>query len=60
MRQNFRDRFLALTAKDVQNAVEKHLLTQFEKGVVVTFAGRELLESEVPFIEGKKLEIFST
>lgn len=60
MRQNFRDRFLALTPKDVQQAVEKHLLAQLEKGVVVTFAGRELLESEVPLIEGKKLEIFST
>lgn len=60
MRQNFRDRFLALTPKEVQNSVEKHLLSQIDRGVVCSFAGKELLERETPLIEGKKLEIFST
>lgn len=60
MRQDFRGRFLALTTKDVQSAIEKHLLAHLDKSVVVSFAGRELLEKEIPLIEGKTLEIFST
>ncbi|MBS0629323.1 MAG: insulinase family protein [Verrucomicrobia bacterium] len=60
MRQDFRDRFLALTPQDVQNSIEYHLLSELDKGVVVSFAGRELLEREIPLIEGKPLEIFST
>ena len=57
MRQNFRNRFLALTPKQVQKTVEKHLLKQVEKGIAVTFAGKELLDKEPPLIEDKKLEI---
>lgn len=58
LRQDFRNRFLALTQSDVRAALEKHLLPQVDRGVVVTFAGKELLDKELPLIEGKKLEIF--
>ncbi len=60
MRQDFRDRFLALSSKDVQKSIEHHLLSKLDKGVIVSFAGREQLEREAPLIEGKTLEIFST
>ena len=57
MRQNFRDRLLTLAPKDVQSALEQHLLSQINKGTVVTFAGKELLDKELPLIEEKKLKI---
>lgn len=46
MRQNYRDRILALTPHDVQKAVAESLLTQKEKRVLVTLASASLLEEE--------------
>jgi Zn-dependent M16 (insulinase) family peptidase len=44
IRQAFRDRLLNLTSKDVIGAVKKYV--QPEKGTIVSFAGRGLLERE--------------
>ncbi len=46
MRQQFRERLLALTHKDIVNAVEMHLLPLKGKGVVVSFAGKDQCERE--------------
>lgn len=57
IRQNFRDRLLALTAHDVQKALNTHLRENIQKGVVATFAGKKILDKELPFLEEKKLEV---
>jgi len=46
IRQNYRDQLLALNTKHVQLAVEKELLPKKDSGVIVSFAGKELLEQE--------------
>jgi Zn-dependent M16 (insulinase) family peptidase len=60
MRQQFRDRLLSLTHQDLKHAVETELLPKKEEGVVVSFAGKELLEKEngVLAVENQKLPIF--
>ncbi|MES2345419.1 MAG: insulinase family protein [Chlamydiota bacterium] len=45
-RQLFREKLLAVTAKDLQTAVEKDLLPKCPSGIVTTFAGKELIERE--------------
>lgn len=59
MRQNFREKLLALTPKQVQKAVEEELF--FKKGVTVSFANKELLEKENVALEklNRKLPVFS-
>ena len=57
MRQNFRDTLLKLSCEDIENALKEHLLNQLDKGVAVTFAGKELLDKELPLIESKSLDI---
>ncbi len=57
LQQNFRDRLLDLTPSDIQSALEKHLLGQINEGTIVTFAGKDLLDKELPLIEDKKLKI---
>ncbi len=61
MRQEFRDRLLSLTAQDLKRAVETELLPKKEQGVIVTFAGKELLEKENALlaVKHKALPIFS-
>ncbi len=61
MRQEFRDRLLSLTAQDLKRAVETELLPKKEQGVIVTFAGKELLEKENAMlsVKNKALPIFS-
>ncbi|MGE0670191.1 MAG: insulinase family protein [Parachlamydiales bacterium] len=61
MRQQFRDRLLALTPKEVQHAIEMEILPKKDKGVFVTFSGKELLEREntALALEKKSLPIFS-
>lgn len=58
-RQAFREHFLALSPKDITKAVEQELLTKKEEGVVVCFAGKELIEKENILLakEGKPLKI---
>lgn len=46
MRRDFRKRLLAATREDVIKAVATHLVEQNKMGVVVTFAGKSLLEKE--------------
>ncbi len=46
IRQNYRDRLLAVTVKDVTSAVEKELLPKIENGTMVTFAGKALIDKE--------------
>lgn len=46
MRQEFRTRLLDLTSRDLKHAVEMELLPKKQKGVIVSFAGKELLEKE--------------
>jgi len=60
MRQTFRDHLLNLTPQEIQEAVASQLLGQKEKGIVVCFAGKELLnkENKQLTLEGKPLEIF--
>lgn len=50
-RQHYRDAIFNVSKKDIQTALEKHLLPHIEKGVFVCFAGKDLLEKE-----NKKLE----
>ncbi|MFI5334981.1 MAG: insulinase family protein, partial [Chlamydiales bacterium] len=46
MRQRYRDTLLSLTKKQVQQVVETEMLPKKQEGVVISFASRELLESE--------------
>jgi hypothetical protein len=59
MRQQFRDRLLAITPQEVSHIVAMHLLPQKDMGVFVTFAGQDLLEKENVLLsqEGKPLRI---
>lgn len=59
MRQTFRDHLLNLTPSDIQQALATELLLQKEKGVVVSFAGKALLDKENKklSLEGKPLTI---
>lgn len=57
MRQNFRDRLITLDKEDIQSAMRNQLLSQVNDGVVVTFAGKELIEKELPHIENKSLKV---
>jgi len=59
MRQQFRDRLLAATPKEVAHIVELHLLPKKNTGVFVTLAGNDLLvkENQIFTQEGQPLEI---
>lgn len=46
MRQEFRDRLLGVSLKELKHAVETELLPKLEQGVIVSLAGKELLEKE--------------
>lgn len=46
IRQAFRDKLLASTKKDVIEAVREEIVSNWEKGATVVFAGKELLEKE--------------
>ncbi len=61
MRQEFRTRLLNLTTRDLKHAVEMELFPKKAKGVIVSFAGKELLEKENTQLssEGKVLNIRS-
>ena len=59
MRQQFRDRLLGLSCKEVAHIVQIHLLPKQDKGIFVSFAGQDLLEKENQLLsqEGKSLLI---
>ncbi|EFB41400.1 insulinase family protein [Parachlamydia acanthamoebae] len=46
IRQSFRDRLLALTKDDVQNAVQTHILPKMSTATTVVFASKELFDQE--------------
>lgn len=46
LRQQFRERLLAVTKREIKEAAKEHLLPGIEKGVLVTFGGKELLGKE--------------
>ncbi len=50
MRQHFRTSLLSLNSRAIQDAVSTELLANKEKGIIVTLAGKDLLNKE-----GKKL-----
>lgn len=54
MRQEFRDRLLALKSADIKTAVEAELLPKKGQGVIVSFAGKDLLEKENALLVGEK------
>ncbi len=45
-RQEFRNMLLAATSQDVIDAVKAHLIPNFDSGIMVSFANKELLEKE--------------
>jgi len=57
VRQAFRNKLLALTREEVIEAVDRIIAKQMEKGAVVVFAGKELLEraNQELMAEGKPL-----
>lgn len=57
MRQHFRDKLLSLHPKDIIKALKTHLEPQLDKGVIVVFAGQELLDKELALLEEKTLEV---
>ncbi|NGX61167.1 MAG: hypothetical protein K940chlam9_00648 [Chlamydiae bacterium] len=46
IRQQYRENLFSYGKKEVKEAAQNHLLPNFEKGVTVSFAGKELLEKE--------------
>jgi Zn-dependent M16 (insulinase) family peptidase len=61
MRQEFRNRLLSLTSKDLKRAVESELLPKKDHGVIVSFAGKDLLDKENALLslDKKALPLFS-
>ena len=51
LRQDFRDKVLACTQKEVEEAVRTHILFQKELGTAVTFADTTLLQKEDPSLQ---------
>jgi Zn-dependent M16 (insulinase) family peptidase len=46
IRQNYREKLLSFTEKEVRTGVEKELLPKRNSGIVISFAGKELIEQE--------------
>lgn len=59
IRQQFRDRLLAATSDDIERALQEHILPHFDQGIKATFAGKELLDRELPLIDGELVERLS-
>lgn len=59
MRQTFRDRLLSLELGDIEKALQEHIAPQMETALIATFAGKELLDKELPKVAEKKLQILS-
>lgn len=54
MRQEFREKLLSLTPKDLKHVIEIELASKKETGVIVSFAGKELLEKENALLAKKE------
>lgn len=46
MRQEYREKLLAVSKKEIQEAAEKTLIPAMEKGVIISFASQELIDRE--------------
>lgn len=46
IRQNFRNRLLALTKEDIINACKKQIATHYPQGTTIVFGGKALIERE--------------
>lgn len=57
MRQHFRDKLLSLQHKDITKALKAHLESQIDRGVIVTFAGQELIDKEISLLEEKTIQV---
>ena len=51
LRQDFRDKVLACTQKEVEEALRTHILFQKELGTAITFADTTLLQKEDPSLQ---------
>jgi len=56
IRQDYRDQLLAMDKACIQRAIGNQLLPQVNEGVFVTFAGKELLEKELPLLSERSIE----
>lgn len=59
LRQRFREKLFLTGQKEIQQAVQKDLLTGMEKAVIVSFADKKLLEKENALLKEKALPLFS-
>lgn len=57
LRQRYRDTLLSLTKKELEQVIQKEIQSKKEKGVIVSFASRELLESQNSLLGKKALPI---
>lgn len=55
-REAFRKRLLELTIDEVQHAVQTHIVPNFAKGSLVTFASRALIEKENKLLTAQGIE----
>lgn len=53
LRQQFRERLLAIKAEDLMEAIRDHLLPAFHQGTPVVFAGIDLLQTENEKLEAE-------
>ncbi|MDB6081344.1 MAG: Metalloprotease, partial [Chlamydiia bacterium] len=54
-RQAFREKLLAATQEDVKRAIENYIIPAYKESILVSFAGRELIEKENKKIHPKLL-----
>ncbi|MCH9609805.1 MAG: hypothetical protein S4CHLAM45_08900 [Chlamydiales bacterium] len=59
LRQQFRERLLTVDKKQIISATEKHLVSGFEKGNLVSFASKEFLEKENSLFKEGALPLYS-
>ncbi len=59
LRQQFRDSLLHCKKEEIQQAAQEILVPGLSESVVVTFAGKELLEKENVLLKEKALPVFS-
>ncbi|MDR3624860.1 MAG: insulinase family protein [Chlamydiales bacterium] len=50
-RKKYRTTLLKATKEDIQRAVKEHILPHLNQGIIVSFAGKALLEKEMPLLE---------
>lgn len=56
IRQLYRDQILGMDKRGITKALEAQLLPQASKGVLVTFASKEMLDRELPLLENRTIK----